>query len=247
MPDTQDIRDRVRIVLVEPGIGRNVGSVCRAMKTMGITELYIVRGEEFDRNHADTCAVHARDILENAVITSDLSTALAGTVMAGGVTRRRGKWRKYFALDAEDFAARAMSIPGGKVAAVFGSEKAGLSDEDLSLCNLAVRIPSSDLFPSLNLSHAVQIITYELFKASRLWTEQRGFTPIDRRQVDGLTDEITSTLRNIGFFTITGPESLSVFFRDIISRASLSAGEAKQLGKVLKKIDGLYKKASSEP
>lgn len=241
--DTAGIADRVRIVLVEPGFGRNVGSVCRAMKTMGITELYIVGGESFDRTHAATCAVHAGDILEHAVFTPDLTRALEGTVLSAGITRRRGKRRKYFAMEASDFAAKAAALTEGKTAAVFGNEQAGLSDEDLALCSMAVRIPSSDLFPSLNLSHAVQIITYELFKAS-ISGNSIGFHPVTRRQVENLTGGIITTLENIGFFAVTGREDMTIFFRDILSRASLSDREAKQLQKVFKKIDGLFKKAA---
>ncbi|MBN2050011.1 MAG: RNA methyltransferase, partial [Spirochaetales bacterium] len=167
------------------------------------------------------------------------------TVLSGGTTRRRGKWRKYFALDADAFAKKATSLDAGKIAVVFGNEKTGLSDEDLALCNLAVRIPTSDLFPSLNLSHAVQIVTYELFKAASTGSGEKGFKPIDRGQVDNLTETLISTLADIGFFKITDPEDLSIFFRDIFSRASLSAGEAKRLGKVFTKIDGLFKKRDS--
>lgn len=242
-PKESGLIEGVRIVLVEPGIGRNVGSVCRAMKTMGITELYIVRGDAFDRDHAKTTSVHAEDILDHAVYTDSLEEALRGTILSAGITRRRGKWRKYFAMDVADFAEKTMATKGGLTAAVFGSEKTGLSDEDLALCTMAVRIPSSDLFPSLNLSHAVQIVTYELYKAHRAGAGG-GYSPVPRERVEEVAGEAITTLENIGFFKITGPEDLSIFLRDIFSRAALSEREAKRLQKVFKKIDGLFKKIS---
>jgi len=232
--------DNIRVVLVNPLDGKNVGALCRAMKTMGITRLTIVRGPgapALDLEKAAVLAVHARDVLENRQTCSSLEEALAETALAAGITRRRGKRRKSFALTPEQLADR-VAASGGETALVFGNEASGLDDRDLSLCQVAVRIPSSPGFPSLNLSHAVQIITYALYRTLSTSTGTL-YRPIDRGQLDALVSVILASLRNVGFFTQVGDEEMGIFFRDILARAALSRSESRRLELVFRKISGL--------
>ncbi len=236
-------RPEVRIVLVRPRDPRNVGAVCRAMKCMGMTSLAIVPEGLLDPRQALTLAHYAADVLDNAVVHTDLRDAIADAVLVAGTTRRRGKNRKYFALFPEQLAERVAAIRTGPVAVLFGNEETGLTDDELALCNFAVTIPASADFPSLNLSHAVQIVCYEIFRAfsaGRL----TPFTPIDAASVDDLVSVITGSLKNIGFFTQVTPDQMGVFFKDIIGRAGLSVNEARRLGVVFRKIEGLARKKS---
>ena len=238
-----DIADTVKVVLVKPKDSRNVGAVCRAMKNMGLRSLAIVMDDLIDPVQAEILAVHADDILEKAEICFSLEDAIRGAALVAGVTRRRGKWRKYFSVSPEDIAERVLSVTGGWSALVFGDEISGLTDKDLSLCNVAVQIPSSPEFPSLNLSHAVQIVVYEIFKGS----DDRHrilYHPIGRDRLDTLTTSIIDSLGEIGFFKQVTGEDMRIFFRDILGRAMVSEGEAKRLEKIFKKISGLFKKRS---
>jgi len=228
----------IRIVLVRPLDPKNVGSVCRAMKTMGITALDIVLGTAIDPGEARRLAHNAEDILENARVLGDFREAVSDAVLVVGTTRRRGRRRKYFSALPEEMAQRVAAIREGKVAVAFGNEDNGLSDEELAACHLAVHIPASPLLPSLNLSHAVQIVSYALFRA----LDERGparYTPIDGRQMDELVSTITGSLKTIGFFSQKGPEEMGRFFHDILGRAGLSAGEALYMERLFRKICGL--------
>ncbi|HET6487430.1 MAG TPA: RNA methyltransferase [Spirochaetia bacterium] len=228
----------VRIVLVRPKDARNVGACCRAMKCMGFTSLAIVPEEPLDPEQARTLAHYATDVLENARMFPDLPSALTDAVLVAGTTRRRGKNRKYFTLFPEQLGERIAGIASGTVAVVFGNEDTGLTDEELRLCHLAVTIPASPQFPSLNLSHAVQVICYEIRRVLEE-SRQTPFTPIQGDALDGLVSVITRTLGGLGFFTRVGPESMTVFARDILARAGLSVNEARRIEVTFRKIAGL--------
>jgi TrmH family RNA methyltransferase len=233
--------DNIRIVLVNPLDSKNVGALCRAMKTMGIGALTVVRepgAPALDVEQAAVLAVHAGDVLANRRTCTSLKEALAGTSLAAGITRRRGKRRKSFALTPEELAERVAGLGGGETALVFGNEASGLDDRDLALCQVAVRIPSSPHFPSLNLSHAVQIITYSLYRTLSV-SPGTLYRPITREQLETLVDIILASLRNIGFFTQVGDEDMGIFFRDILARAALSGSESRRLERVFRKISGL--------
>ncbi len=227
-----------KIVLVNPLNSRNIGAVCRAMKCMGLHYLTIVGGVPVDHESARVLAVHASDILEKAVICDSLDEAVANSVLVAGITRRRGKKRKYFSLLPEELAERISLIKTGEITLLFGNEEAGLTDRELALCNIAVRIPTSPIFPSLNLSHAVQIIAYHVFRQSGSTPAPR-YTPVNRQKLDKLVDVILESLQNIGFFSQVAPEDMGIFFRDILARSCLSGREAKRMETVFRKISGL--------
>ena len=228
----------IRIVLVRPRDPRNVGAACRAMKCMGITSLAIVADAIIDPTQARTLAHGAADVLENAVVFPDVRTAVADASLVAGTTRRRGKNRKYFCIFPEQLAERITRLGDGTVAVVFGNEETGLTDEELALCNLAVTIPASPASGSLNLSHAVQVVCYEIFRAATRGT-LTPFAPIPSEEVDGLVSVIIRSLHAIGFFHLVTPGSMRIFFRDILARAGLSVNEAKRMGVVFRKIAGL--------
>lgn len=228
----------VKVVLVNPLDSRNIGAVCRAMKSMGLRRLAIVGGNPVDYRLAGVLAIHARDVLEQARFYPDLDAALSDTVLSAGITRRRGKWRKYFSLLPEELAEKIALIKTGLTGIVFGNEESGLTDDELSRCNLAVRIPSSSLFPSLNLSHAVQIIGYQIFRRLYVGSVSR-YTPVSIQQMDHLVSVILASLENIGFFKQVTPHDTGIFLRDILTRSGLSGGEAKRLEAVFRKISGI--------
>lgn len=236
----------VRIVLVRPRDPRNVGAACRAMKCMGLTSLAIVMDGLIDPRQARTLSHYASDVLENAVICTDPREVLQDAVLVAGTTRRRGRNRKYFTLFPEQLGRRIASIEKGTVAVLFGNEETGLTDDELALCHVAVTIPSSPDFPSLNLSHAVQVICYEIFRAQSA-ARLTPFSPISAQAVEELVSVVTSSLKSIGFFTRVAPEQMGVFFKDILARAALSVSEARRLGVIFRKIAGLATKNRSLP
>jgi TrmH family RNA methyltransferase len=229
--------DDLRVVLVRPQEPRNVGQVCRAMKNMGLGSLYLVGAPELDQAQAAVTALSARDVLERAVRCAALPEALRGTVLSAGLSRRRGRWRKYFALDPEQLVERISGVRG-PCALVFGAEADGLTDEELGCCHLAVRIPSSPRFPSLNLSHAVQILAYLLYRRLQPPSPER-FRPVDDAELDSLVRTIVGTLEGLGFFAKASPEDMGRFWRDLLARAALERREAERLRRIFHEIRGL--------
>lgn len=234
------------IVLDHPDESRNIGATCRAMANNDICDLRIVgKKEDYDIEHIHVLAIHAGEIFDNAHFYDSIRDATKDCAICAGTTRRRGKKRGKLFLP-EEFAdfADFQTSNGAKVAVVFGNERTGLTDSQLDDCNVGVTIPSSSNFGSLNLSHAVQIMSYHLFRKS-LSTKnliQAGYTPLSLERVDKMVQNITDEMQKIGFFKMPGREDMENFWRSILSRASLSEGEAKYLEKTFSKIAGLSKK-----
>ncbi len=245
--------NNIVIVLDHPDESRNIGAACRAMANNDISDLRIVGNKaDYDIEHIHVLAIHAGGIFDNAHFYNSITEATADCAICAGTTRRRGKKRgklllpEEFADMADDITEGATTEAGGKVAVIFGNERTGLTDEQLDECNLGVTIPSSDNFGSLNLSHAVQIMSYHLFRKSLVEKkgEYRGYTPLTLERVDRTVKTITDNMQKIGFFKMPGREDMENFWRSILSRASLSEGEAQYLEKTFSKMAGLASKNS---
>src|SRR6056297_53258 len=231
--------DRFQVVLVEPETSGNVGAVCRAMKTMGFSRLVIVgrTPDYFNLDQVRTFGLRAQELFDKAMFLYSLPEALADSILGAGITRRRGKYRKYFSLLPEQLAEHVSQMQSGTVSLVFGRESDGLTDKELSACNVAVHIPSSEQFPSLNLSHAVQIITYALFREYS--PPRQIFQSVDQQRLSGLSQIVTDSFDEIGFFKQNEKDEVGRFFKDIFSRSGLSESEVARLIKMFRKMAGL--------
>ncbi|AEE17659.1 RNA methyltransferase [Treponema brennaborense] len=236
---------RICIVLAHPEESRNVGAVCRAMANSGMKKLRIVgKKQDYDDERVRILAIHAAGIWERAEFFETITQATADCPLSAGTTRRKGKKRKNMLLLPEEFARQAAAVPGAAV--VFGNERTGLTDEELAECTVGVTIPSHESFASLNLSHAVQIICYTLFRAAR--TRSPGYTPVPLDRLDAAVGTIADDLRKIGFFSVTGRADMERFWRSILARAALSEGECRYIEKIFDKAAGLASKnGASEP
>jgi len=232
---SNDFLNRIKIVLCRPEGGLNVGSVCRCMQNMGLSRLALVGDiSELNLEHVRHMAVHAREIFDRAERYDTLPPALEESVIAAGITRRRGSRRKYFSVLPEELADRAAETADGTIALVFGNEQNGLNEQELAACTIACHIPTDPVNPSLNLSHAVQILTYVFYRRSE--EKVGGYTPIPLKDVDDLADTINNTLEEIGYFDKADRFDTRRYFRDILARASLSTKESRHMVKVFQKI-----------
>lgn len=229
------------IILDRPDESRNVGAVCRAMANNDIKTLRIVgKRSDYDDERVRILAIHAAKIWEDAEFFDSITEATKDCVIAAGTTRRRGKKRGKLLLP-EEFAEKAAETSeNGKVAVVFGNERTGLEERELDECTLGVTIPSSKDFGSLNLSHAVQIISYEIFRAANKFS--KGSVPVDLARLEKTTQEICDDFQKIGFFKVAGKEDMRRFWRDILSRAEISESEAAYIEKTFSKMSGLAMK-----
>jgi tRNA (cytidine32/uridine32-2'-O)-methyltransferase len=157
----------IRIVLVEPRHPGNVGAVARAMKTMAIENLYLVRPDRFPSEEATKRAVSAVDVLNRAVVTEDLQSAILDCKLVIGGSGRSREF-PLPALEAREGGLRVVqeAAAGHLVAVLFGEERNGLTNQSLDACSYQLRIPTNPEFASLNLASAVQLVCYEIFMAA---------------------------------------------------------------------------------
>jgi TrmH family RNA methyltransferase len=147
------------------------------MKNMGLAQLVLVSPRQFPHSEAVARASGADDVLANARVAATLAEAIAdcGFIVA---TTSRARDQYFRVADARDAAERVLrEAQRGPAAVLFGSERAGLTNEQLEAAHLLIRIPASEAYPSLNLAMAVQIVAYELFRArERAGAPERGET-----------------------------------------------------------------------
>ncbi len=232
--------DRIEIVLVDTQDGANIGSVCRAMKTMGLTKLTIVGGRVYDEDRVRTLALHAADIWENAKRCSTLEEALSSSIFTVGATRRRGKFRKMSSYSPEQLSDKIKSLPEGRVSIVFGREADGLRDDEVNMCAAICTIPTSPLFPSLNLSQAVQIICYALFTGGMEY--KTGLVAVTKERIDRAVDSMSANLEEIGYYKWDEEKKWTEqFLSDLIERAALSESELQRFEKLFRKTQSIVK------
>jgi TrmH family RNA methyltransferase len=155
----------IRIVLVAPSHPGNIGAVARAMKNMALSELLLVNPKLFPHPEATARASGAHDVLAAARVVGSLPEALAGCGFVVATTSRDRD--QYFrVIDVREAALRLVTeARRAPAAVVFGAERTGLTNEELESAHALIRIPANPDYLSLNLAMAVQLVSYELFRA----------------------------------------------------------------------------------
>jgi tRNA/rRNA methyltransferase len=161
------IHAATRFVLVRPHYPENVGASARAIKTMGFSELWLVKPSKLavpEHEMAIKMAVKSWDVLEAARSVPSVSAAVENVELVLATTSRRGSP----VIQPPEAARRVLELTarGGRAAILFGNEKTGLSDSDAGWASACVRIPLAGDQPSINLAQAAQLIAYELFRAA---------------------------------------------------------------------------------
>ena len=212
---------RVRVVLCRTSHPGNIGAAARAMKTMGLSRLTLVQPKFFPHAEADARASGAGDVLAQARVCATLAEALDDTVFAVGMSARRRDLALPFCW-AREGAQRALAVQG-EVALVFGNETAGLSNEELALCQLPVMIPANPEYTSLNLAAAVQLMCYELRLAAALPGPAPAVdaVPATAAEVEALMAHLEETALVTGFLDPAQPKRLMLRLRRLFARAGL--------------------------
>jgi TrmH family RNA methyltransferase len=157
-------KENVYFVLVEPEEHGNIGASARAIKNMGFTNLCLVKPPAGMSDEGRWFARNAHDVLDSAEVYPSVEDAIKDKAVIVGTTRREGK-RRGVILSADKGAARVREVAANnRVAVLFGRETRGLYNDEVDECGFMIKISSSKLQPSLNLSQAVLIIAYELSK-----------------------------------------------------------------------------------
>lgn len=153
----------IRILLSHTSHPGNIGATARAMKTMGLSHLYLVNPKHFPHEEATARAANAVDILQHTRVCDSLDKALDNTVFSAAITAR-SRELSHEVFDARQGAKELLRYANQQqpVALLFGRENSGLTSEEVSKCQIIIQIPANPEYSSLNLANAVQIMTYEL-------------------------------------------------------------------------------------
>jgi tRNA/rRNA methyltransferase len=228
----------IRIVLDHTSHPGNIGSAARAMKTMGLQRLHLVEPRRFPHADADALACDARDVLEQAQVHATLDEALTGCVFAAGLTARR-RDLAHPCMDVREGAQRLAAIAATQaVALVFGNEAYGLSNTELSKCQLMISIPTDSAYTSLNVASAVQIMAYEL-RMAVLEPGPATDTPELARleDIEFFYQRLEQTLIRIQFLDPDHPKRLMPRIRRMFARTQLEKEELSILMGILKQIN----------
>jgi len=230
----------IRIVLVGTTHPGNIGAVARAMKNMGVADLALVEPRHFPHKDATARASGAVDVLKNTVVADSLEDALKDCVFTVGASAR-SRAINWPTLEPRECAARLLSEnEAGPVAAVFGPEKYGLTNEHLDLCDALLTIPTNPDFSSLNLGMAVQILTYELRAAGidRDQPEYEADAPLaTSSDMEHFYAHLESVLTDIQFLNPDNPRHLMRRLRRLFIRARPDQNEVNILRGILTAVD----------
>lgn len=213
----------IRIVLVEPSHPGNIGAAARAMKTMCLDTLVLVKPARFPHPDANARASGALDVLRSAQSVGTLDEALQGCTLVAGTSARRRELGPP-ALTPRECAAELLQAPGDQdVAVLFGRERTGLTNEEVDRCHFLVHIPANPDYNSLNLAAAVQIIAYEFLLArSAITAAATGATPLaSAEEMEGFYAHLESAALQSGFMDPAQPKQLMRRLRHVFNRARL--------------------------
>jgi TrmH family RNA methyltransferase len=230
--------DNISIVLVDTKTPANIGAAARCMMNMGLSRLILVDPPSDKDREAVKLAAGAQAILEKATVFSTLSEAVVNHGLVIGTSRHAGKQRKNIRSPRE-MAEQVVPLLGkNRVAILFGNEVNGLENRDIALCNELISIPSADAFPSLNLSHAVMVVAYEMFMASRNAVPSPGIELARVQEIEDFYSHLQETLLTIGFLNEENLERMMFSFRQIFGRARLDIRDVRILRGILTAVEG---------
>jgi tRNA/rRNA methyltransferase len=216
--------DRLRVVLVRPKSSGNVGSVARAMKNMGLSDLALVSPRGYRRFSAAAMAVHAADVLDQRKVFPSLAAAVADAGWVVGTTCRPGSYRRR-TMTPREAATEVLAVAArNRVALVFGPEDHGLSNDDLKICHELITIPAHSAYPSLNLAQSVLVCLYEIFLA-RHPARGEPATLAASAELERMYRRLREALLRIGFLHGDNPDHILFTLRRIFGRARLEERE----------------------
>ena len=218
-----------RVVLVEPSYEANIGYVARAMKNFGLKDLRIVDPRVKLERDSRMFAAHAKDIVDNVIISRSLTEAIADVDIVVGTTARKGRSTRNVlrsTIDPATIIDRIVSS-GRRIAIVLGRDTTGLSNDELRLCDLVLTIPTNPEYPTLNVSHAAAVVFYELYKARRK-KKRLTRTGADREALD----RVVGLFGGLSLFSqlpIHKRKLADRAFHNVISRSYITRREASLL------------------
>ena len=219
----------INIVLVDTIHPGNIGSVARAIKTMGLKRLSLVNPRVFPSSDANALAGNATDILENATLYSSIQDAIKNSTFVYA-TSARDRSIQWPILNAEQASKEIVEQANSEkeISIIFGKEDRGLTNDELELANKLIEIPANPEYPVLNIAMSVQLILYEIFKASsndrpREW---RDYPEVNSEQLQRLIKHFIDTAIEIGVIDPENPKKIISRIKRMFTRLQPDEMEA---------------------
>lgn len=255
--------ENIRIVLVNTSHPGNIGAAARAMKNMGLRQLYLVEPKDYPSFEAYSRAAGADDVLAEAVVVDNLQDALKGCVWVAGTSARLRtvKWQIHDPRQCAHECLQHVTHAGDETtqaAIVFGRERTGLSNEELECCNTLVHIPTNPDYSSLNVAAAVQVLCYECRMAAIAGGDvvapsdagrkkHREDVPASADMMDDMYAHLLQTLHDINFFYNSSSEMVMRRLKSLFNRANVTRRELALLRGIFSAAQGKkVKRASSD-
>jgi TrmH family RNA methyltransferase len=233
----------IRIVLIRTSHPGNIGSTARAMKTMGLSDLCLVNPKKFPDPQANIMSSSAEDILEQATLADSLQQAVADCHVVIGTSARHLRtlsWDTFDSRHCGQFVAEQLAN-SKKVALIFGRERSGLSNEELSFCHHLVHIPTNSDYSSLNIASAVQILSYECRMGStdsKESSHQLDEELISNKEMEGFYQHLEKALIEVEFLDPENPRYLMPRLRRMYGRIAVTRSELSLLRGMLSAFQG---------
>ena len=244
MPETStSLFTRLRFILVETSRAGNIGSVARAMKTMGFSDLVLVNprfADALSDPEAVAFASGAGDVLANAKIVGSMAEALEGCHFAAAVSARLREFSPPV-WTPRAFAGHVAAQQDLTAALIFGNERFGLPNNIVEQCNVLINIPANPGYSSLNLAQAAQVLSYECRMAAEAGAAQPsavGFHGIAASvvQIEGMYAHLEQALVAIDFLDADNPKKLMPRLKRLFSRTQLETEEVNILRGIARQI-----------
>jgi tRNA/rRNA methyltransferase len=236
---------RLRFVLVQTSRAGNVGSVARAMKTMGFSDLVLVAprcGDPLQDAEAVAFASGAIDVLQGARTVATVAEALEGCNFAAAVSARLREFSPPV-WSPREFSGHVADQAELRPALILGNERFGLPNEIVEGCNVLINIPANPAYSSLNLSQAAQVLAYECRLAAQ--GENRTQTGVgfhgeaaSLAQIDGMYAHLEQALVDIGFLDPANPKKLMPRLKRLFARTGLETEEVNILRGIARQMQG---------
>lgn len=243
----------IKIVMVNTTHPGNIGAAARAMRVMGLYNLTLVNPHKFPSKEATALASGALDVLENAIVTESLSEAVADCQYIFGTSARSrhiGKPELPIEEGVEEIRSILSQTPDAKIAILFGTERTGLTNEEVDICDKLFYIPTENNYNSLNISQAIQIIAYDL---RRLLSQEKakaiikaphyaGELPATHEALEGLFSHLERVMIESDFLDPNNPKHLMRKVRKLYKKAALTQEEINILRGTLNALEKQAKK-----
>lgn len=231
------LKDNIYVVFVEPESPGNIGFLARTMKNFGLHNLILINPCDL-KKEAYFQAMHARELVEHAEIHQSIPDLLEAKQIDFiiGTTGTPGGSYKLSRIPLKPYQLAESMRTEGKIALLFGREGDGLYNDEIEICDAVVSIPTDEIYPIMNITHAAAIIFYEIFKNQNEFNVE-GLEEANLSEKEYLIEEMKSIVEKLDIPPHKKKNGTKTF-KNILGRAFITGREAHTLKGILRRING---------